>query len=746
MKLLTLLVDNRVNHVIDFERVVENEAPLETYVINKNLNTELFSFYNSLASEYDQDEENGEFDAEYDDKKHKEPTAKPRGIILQDEKGQQTIFLESVNYKDNVIEIVLSTQHPTISPSIPNELELTLDSLEAPLWPMSLRSSNNDTLLLIISFTLKYGSITYPKRSIQLCLASPDDIRDVVLDFGSEASQMAIFDQKSMSINDIRHLFEDMEDLLERPSFTNNENDTTSEEKSEKAESNETESEKSTSEKEDSDLSEKKDSNDYVQEENDDKRLYKSIFYAEANPTNKDSSIPKLNGNNIQRLRTLSLLTTEDDAQKLLKNGYIQIPNIKISGFGGIEEPKIDGCPLSEYNESFFYRAPINHFVLNGLLKADAPCIRLYVLMPNVYSHFDVCTHLEWLRKDISEIINQNKGNNEKSLELKTQAVEISAISESDASLMGALDLLTNFDNETPFEDGCYLIIDAGKGTTDFSIVKYENAKVISMFRSGIIGAGNAVSYAHLFGLLYDYFNDCYDKKYNESDLSTFVYKQILKVNDLSKLRDLMQNIDRYKIVAGSGIYKEDPNITYSKLASLKKDTIASSTIDTVTINDFTDFVEDMVKDDKRTFKPLSEEAQLYVNGMFNKITDSVCKKLKITSSEEFNNIKGAIFTGRAFLDLRLQDAISDALKKKGINNIIHYLREDLSYTHKNICLFICEHILNGTISNRMLCHPYARIRRKKQGDKLPMKGHESFASKWGRWLRSLFPKRIFWI
>ena len=44
--------------------------------------------------------------------------------------------------------------------------------------------------------------------------------------------------------------------------------------------------------------------------------------------------------------------------------------------------------------------------------------------------------------------------------------------------------------------DRC-LTIDIGKGTTDFSITKKIDAnKATSLFRSGFVGAGNAVSYA----------------------------------------------------------------------------------------------------------------------------------------------------------------------------------------------------------------------------------------------------------
>jgi len=746
MRLITILIAGRCNHVLDFDAALRADDAPETYVLSQEgVSTQLFEFYNAL--DVDCKSSNNRFDDDDDVIGRGVQNKDVFPVLLQDDSSQQQVYIEAINLSDKTIQIVLTTSQLSALPKInTKELRLVYNE-EGTMLGLCLIHDQAGIRHLNVQFILKDGGDFQQTRDFKLSIAPYDSIRDIVLDFGSEASQMAIFDD-GMDINDICRIFPQMKELIgqletlpERGTSPETNKSSVGEEK-------------------------KQEGKAYLQQDNHTDYLYRSIFFTNPHATAGLSPVPDFDAEKSKANKAnLYTLTTEMEAQNLQDDGYIQMPNVKISGFGGIKEPLIAGKPLSKFSDSFFYRATINRFVLNGLLNADTECVRLYVLMPNVYSHFDVCNRLRMLRKDIKEMIGQTESGNtgkkggteaedtkRENLKqrLNVRAVELIVVSESDASLLGALDILTDVNNKK-FLPGCYLLIDAGKGTTDFSIVEYmeePEVKLVSMYRSGIIGAGNALTYAHLFALLHDYMAQVFQKEYTPIQLCDFVYNRIMKGGDVAKVRKLMEAIDTYKIAVSKDCdqlkfgerFKANENLGNSTYSTEEKEKM---NIDSLTLDSFLAFSQACVKEGLREYRPLSEEGKRYIDGMLGQITKEVCIKLKITNAPEFKNIKGVFFAGRAFRDFRLREAMLKALSNITTNEMVYLDTDHLAYDEKNICLFIRGQLLEGIANNRMYSHPYSMISQanNKREDEDESK-KEGCVSRLGRYLIDIFGKK----
>lgn len=716
MKLITLSIDHRVSHVVDFDH--SSDMPADTYIITKGNDTPLLAFYHDDAqvplSGGDRDDE------------FPQPSSGARlracqangtdiaSIVLQTSQAQSVAFIKSIGCKKNddgsmELHIMLTTESTPLQPIQP---PVSFSHQEqGDLWEIALCDLPDEASMINVTLTLCEPDCEPVDRVLQLCVAPPADIADVVLDFGSEASQMALFDQHPMDIDGIQPIFSDMKELL--------------------ADAN-------TDER-------------FVQQDTRDPNLFKSLFYVRTQVDAAATPVPTFIPATfrIQDDPNLSMMTTESEVQRLLQDHeYIQMPNVKVSGFGGVREPRVGGKPVSKFRDGFFYRATINRFILNAFVRATADvvghaseravpplvgpaseranaegpaseraigrqcCVRLNVLMPNVYTHSDVQNRLKWLKEDIAVMLSASSHT--------VRCCEIIVISESDASFLGALDLLTHPDSPRPLAPGRYLVMDAGKGTLDFSIVEYRNGEVMSCFRSGIIGAGNAMSYAYMLGLLSDFLTErTMARLVRDEDLQEWVFTKILLQDPASdavaRLRTsrLTEAIDRYKIAVGEG------QADYTLVTAAGQAAQRATAFSQLDLEAFLSYVEQTMQGTR--FKPLSKGAQKYVDAMARRIAADAARSLSIARTQEFtkeeNGLKGVFFAGRAFRDKPLKIAIFNRLKADGIvQQELEYLDEDhYAFNQKNICLYIRSHLQRGVTSTRMLSTPYARVRRQQQ-------------------------------
>ena len=678
MKLITLFVGNKLDHVVNFDP--EEEQIVETYIIKREEITDIFAFYHGIGGEA------------VISKKKRKLQDNGNEILFQSNDGESTVHIEKISAEED------TTAHEiTINVELTNDKDVTemeLSGLEdaglefysndPALWTMTLESESKEPVMVKLIFLLKIGKRSY-KQHLQLCVAKEKDISDVVLDFGSEASQMGIFKRGApQTRSDIRELFTEMESLLSMATPVSGTIPATL-------------------------------SDSYVQRDKD-RHFFKSVFFAKKKFTDAEAGtpIPELDatGMHVKENKVIKMLTTQMQAQNLVKKeGFIQIPNVKITQFGGVLLPSVgpDNVSIHNYQNDYFYRASINHFVLDALKNAATPCISLYVLMPNVYSVISIINHLRWIRQDMLDILDKNP-----TLAEKIKAVELSAISESDASLLGAIRVIED-NNQTDeiVEAGKYIIIDAGKGTLDYSAIKYEtdpSPKVYSIYRSGIIGAGNALTYAYLFALLRDYMDMTVSNIPTEDDLQSFIYENVLGRTsagiskgggDIANLLKLTEAVERYKILANSDGRRADNGI--DPLSNKGK----HANWRDVEMTTVTNFVNKMIPDETRTYKPLSEGAKQYVTKTINQLVDQVYGSLKILKSMDYGKADGVIFAGRGFALPEFKEALKRKLEENGIaDEELTYMRNGITVNQKNVCLYIRTAIQKGHYNNHMTSVP----------------------------------------
>lgn len=228
-----------------------------------------------------------------------------------------------------------------------------------------------------------------------------------------------------------------------------------------------------------------------TQDPSDNERFLRSIFY-----WNKNKKIEDID-------YLSSPIEKNDDFIKMLSgyydsdiDSYQRIPNTKlvelapkeIFDFGLFNE---NGA-LEKLQIAIICR--LLHLCLDGInkeLKRKSFAIQLILLIPNVYPQEKVHRIIRALNKYLYQIIKKHP-------EYNTQAIEVTTISESDASFKGIWPQINHTENEGMGRER-YLVIDSGQGTTDLSIletVPNSMNQFISIYKAGIPAAGQYLSFA----------------------------------------------------------------------------------------------------------------------------------------------------------------------------------------------------------------------------------------------------------
>lgn len=659
MKLLTLYIDRRLDHVIDFDCRKPDTDILAQFVIEAGGDDiPLLSFYSS-------------------DKR-----SCNNGLILQDTQ-------ERIAYIKKISATLESSETMTDTETVQINVYLTTDKTDYETtdlndkhlkfqeeddkqkWtltyhrPLQIESS----LVDVIIYLDDEGEIR--KRTVRLYVSSANKIADVVLDFGSEASQMTIFKRdEAQGVNGIANLFEDMYQLYGGDSEYNN----------------------------------------YLQYDASERGLYKSIFFAKKEWTSEDennsSAFIQLDEKTHKPIIDSKVLVlTSKNKKEEIRHTYLNLPNVKIINFGGVEEPSIlcDGSSesISGFNNNFFYRRCINYFIfsaLNSVSKEEIPFVSLYLLMPNIYSHSKIFDNLYRISKDIQAMLKQLPS---------IKGVEVSAISESDASLLGTICAMRH---ET-LSDGDYLVLDAGKGTLDFSILKISSDTDLmyrNVYRSGIVGAGNAISYAFLLAILDHFYYLNSGQHPTESNLRDYIYYNILGKSQESRanqggdafyLKELMEAVDEYKVALGEkkGIQTAEIPLT-DNLEDIKD----------IQLSTLVEYVKGLVTGEN--YQMLSAEELEYVNKTVRLIVEFVVSKLVTMKNKTYASVNGVIFAGRGFEYKPLKEYMIDQLLDRNIITAetaeIAVTSKESAATPKIICLYLSEALINGQYNNRMIVVP----------------------------------------
>lgn len=269
--------------------------------------------------------------------------------------------------------------------------------------------------------------------------------------------------------------------------------------------------------------------------------LFKSIFFL--NPNLPDSSITHWADRPLQYGRD-SFLQLLISMKETGYSKWIQLPNLKLLELissnlqwedAEIKLPK--GSNVNIQDLTFSYdRKNLLRYILSQFLYVAmkvqlgrANYLNFILLVPNVYLQKKIHDVVCGLYQDFDFIRLQNK-------EFSSwKGMEVQIMSESDASFSGYIQ------SQRPYNKGkkYSLIIDAGKGTTDFSIMlgdSADNSKFQSVYRAGIPIAGNMMTYA---------FYEALKLWLNKNGVSI---DDKLSKADPDKLIDFMDKLERLKL------------------------------------------------------------------------------------------------------------------------------------------------------------------------------------------------------
>lgn len=491
------------------------------------------------------------------------------------------------------------------------------------------------------------------EHCVKIDIVPSDQLYDVVLDYGSDATQMLAFrrDVPMVTLDD-RVLLLDMFKSM---------------------------------------LNEQEKSDEYVQNVREDAYLFRAHYFVKRSVTTPSLAKPyddPVNNTNVK------LLTPFSSLDEIVKS-YVTMNNVKISAHGGLD-PRIHvnnvSKAISRVGNNYFYRATINPFIHAAIrnvvadpVDTEARYISIFVLMPNVYDQEQASKHIRQLEEDAAEMLKLPEYANIK-------AIAFHSVSESDAAFLGYCAACAaypaDFQTITP---GKYLIMDAGKGTLDFSILEYlakpeQNSTIQyrNLYRSGIVGSGNAISYAFMQSLLRELYSKYFSGQMLKNKMSDFIRENVIGA-DQSELHMLVELLETYKKNYNSGLLEEKDSWT----GGLQDQN------DELSLNAFNNWLR------RNLTTALTDDS--IVKDMIGKIVSLTIEKLPSATQLPVDRV---IFSGRGFLMNMLHAEMKKQLDEKYGTGLQELKVNTERYSMKNICMFISNYIYNGHYDGHLLGVP----------------------------------------
>ncbi len=347
---------------------------------------------------------------------------------------------------------------------------------------LSIKCPSEQDKFVQVLLRLKTKSGEFYEYKIDFHIAASTHIYDVVFDFGSEASQMAYVSKRENEIKRVELVHQ-----MNKGFYYGNIG--------------------------------RVDYKEFPQNDLDDNELFISYFLVRKKNGSKvldEFSIPFKEG----KQSILHLLKSKNLVEKGEEDSdYEIIPNLKLTAFGDFQNFDIEvGNKEIDFRDLMdgFSQKILNQFVvllfkglgrekthfrrLDSSWSSHPKKIRLTLLVPNIYDQAKVSSLIEETQTSFNILCKEVVKSEKFEGELIFDAIEVQTISESDASFLGMSNnnlggkLKTNVN---------YLIIDGGKGTMDISVVKVEGKgpQFTGIYRGGIAGAGNVLTYAFLDNL-----------------------------------------------------------------------------------------------------------------------------------------------------------------------------------------------------------------------------------------------------
>lgn len=359
---------------------------------------------------------------------------------------------------------------------------------------------------LIVEYTDPKSDVTYEASVLFHTYRSDQEFISATIDFGSEASQVRL--STASDNENLVHLFRDITHLSGNAFWQGN--------------------------------TERTDNNPY---------LFKSIFFINQEPaTTCFADEPMKNGNDTF-IQILNQRTDNIQNRLIYPNSKLieLVPANKLDLNANVI-PFDEDSNIRTVNSSLsdsMMQTNISQMLLGYFLHAimfkigrNPICLRIVLLVPNVYHQRKIYTLMTGLMRDFNTIKHNHP-------EYKVRGIEVEVISESDAAFLGQIGSITNKKNQK------ILIIDAGKGTTDFSIIKQTGgySEFRSIYRNGIPASGHALTYSFYEALFY------YFKRYNLN-----IDKILIStLNNSTSRADLLTFIDYMEqLKAGYDVFRKD--------------------------------------------------------------------------------------------------------------------------------------------------------------------------------------------
>ncbi len=554
------------------------------------------------------------------------PTAKKS--FWDDDDDQETTQKEEPMLAATPTQANINTEYIKLSEQLMLQILVQNGNITLRLLLSQLNETNVDVSEIPVHINFIVNQTIY-QRAINFVLAHPNRFLNIAIDYGSEASQMVLLKHDLGNGNvsskiETQSLFQ----MVKRWYLHK--------------------------------TSEIDTGLPFYQEERN-TNFFKSIFFAkqklEGNlqDTAHKFALP-------QPFNNLKMLVDKNSANQLQAEGYIQTPNFKIiekqdNILASVQfeyQPDKKLPPISESLNDLYPR--INFTILKNMLEsvlmADAARhrntarnLRINLLVPNIYELPAVLQ----MQQIIQQIITDLKQSPD--LAQNLLACEVVTVSESDAAFMGYMSL----EGTIIQKDAQYLIIDTGKGTTDFSIIKTGTTDAFdikTMYRNGFAGASNLISHAIFETILHLIREHAPADRGHISFIEEHILNRLSK--DIILKNELFEQIERLKFN-----YTNDVNCL-QQWKSAKDVNIGFNNLTTINNN----VLETVIS----LIKQIDTISDFY--GYINTYCALICEKVvgnleSVQKNMKDKNLSGVMFTGRGFMFELLRNMMSEQITQR---------------------------------------------------------------------------------
>lgn len=341
---------------------------------------------------------------------------------------------------------------------------------------------------------------------------------------------------------------------------------------------------------------------EYIQssKENDpsaDKYLRSIFFYQSINAKKDNGGYPSN--------EYFKFLTKENVIASYLNDSqykYKVLPNLKLS-YIAAENYTIEFDDKDNLRSDKFIMN-IKKLILSNFIEAiirvnndsnKELLIKFTLLYPNIYNQKSI----NKLYEELNDIfISKLKTN-------QIKGFEINLLSESDAVFLGT----KNIYHKEIKSNNNYIVIDSGKGTTDYSIIKnIDNNLHETLFRTGFVGAGNLITFSFLIALIYDI------SVAKKKDFNTLAHK-LLKDLSISKLYTISNKLNEIKVNHNSKKMQNNYDSLNIDTASLDNilDNIKNISDEGDYINGAISFIINKIENDVKDF--VTQKTTIFLSG-----------------------------------------------------------------------------------------------------------------------------------